>query len=233
MSSRPASGTNSLIFGARASVRLPRRIVPIWVSEPIGRANPLRMANTPAMVVVATAPRPTSSTPSLPRAGAISSGEVTIGHYIIPPAPSRFAARGPSTRTGEEMRRFLRKSSVEREPLPVTMTGVRMGERVLQIGLADARLASLLAAKPGLSGHAALVVPDEQMAERARVVAAEAGLLVDVHVAPVHALPIADQTFDVVIVHDAATLLAALAAPARATAMAESARVLRSGGRLI
>jgi ubiquinone/menaquinone biosynthesis C-methylase UbiE len=131
------------------------------------------------------------------------------------------------------MRRFLRKSSVEREPLPVTMTGVRMGERVLQIGLADARLASLLAAKPGLSGHAALVVADEQMADRARAVAAEAGLLVDVHVALVHALPIADQTFDVVIVHDAATLLASLAAPARAAAMAESARVLRSGGRLI
>ena len=67
MSSRPASGTNSLIFGERPSVRLPRRIVPICVSEPIGFARPLRMAMTPAMVVVLTAPRPTSRTPSLPR----------------------------------------------------------------------------------------------------------------------------------------------------------------------
>jgi ubiquinone/menaquinone biosynthesis C-methylase UbiE len=131
------------------------------------------------------------------------------------------------------MRRFLRKSSVEREPLPVTMTGVRMGERVLQIGLGDARLASLLAAKPGLSGHSAIVVRDEQEAERARAVAAEAGLLVDVHVAPIHALPIEAGTFDVVIVHDAAAALATLAASARTQAMAESARVLRSGGRLI
>src|SRR6185436_3220524 len=46
-------------------------------------ARPLRIAQTPAMVVVLTAPRPTSSTPSLPRAGAIWSGELTIGHYIM------------------------------------------------------------------------------------------------------------------------------------------------------
>jgi ubiquinone/menaquinone biosynthesis C-methylase UbiE len=131
------------------------------------------------------------------------------------------------------MRRFLRKSNVEREPLPVTMTGVRMGERVLQIGLADARLTSMLAAKPGLSGHAALVVADDATADRARAVAAEAGLLVDVHVAPMHALPIPDHSFDVVIVHDAAGVLGPLAAPARTQAMADSARVLRGGGRLI
>src|SRR5262245_40388901 len=73
-SSRGANGTTSLIFGDRPSVRLPRRTVPICVREPIGLANPLRMASTPAMVVVLTAPRPTRRTPSLPRAGAISTG---------------------------------------------------------------------------------------------------------------------------------------------------------------
>src|SRR5205814_8978949 len=82
-SSRPASGTTSLIFGERPSVRLPRRIVPIWVSEPIGDDNTLRIAMTPAIVVVLTAPRPTSSTPSLPRAGAISIGVGTNGNYLI------------------------------------------------------------------------------------------------------------------------------------------------------
>ena len=71
-SSSEDSGTTSLIFGERFSVRLPRRMVPIWVSEPIGFAKPLRMASTPAIVVVLTAPRPTSRMPSLPRAGAMS-----------------------------------------------------------------------------------------------------------------------------------------------------------------
>ena len=122
---------------------------------------------------------------------------------------------------------------VEREPLAITMTGVRMGERVLQIGLSDARLTAKLAAKPGLSGHAALVVSDERASERARSAAAESGLLIDVHVAPLHALPLGDRTFDVVIVHDAAPTLAALDAGTRAQAMAECHRVLRSGGRLV
>lgn len=39
--------------------------------EPMGFASPFRMAKTPAMVVVLTAPSPTSRTPSLPLAGAI------------------------------------------------------------------------------------------------------------------------------------------------------------------
>src|SRR6185312_16380550 len=57
MSSRSASGTNSLIKGDRFSVRLPSRIVAICVSEPIGFECPRRILSTPAMKVVATAPR--------------------------------------------------------------------------------------------------------------------------------------------------------------------------------
>src|SRR6266404_443556 len=68
---RLARGTNWLILGERPSVRLPRRMVPICVSDPIGLAIPLRIASTPAMNVVATAPMPTIITPSLPLAGAI------------------------------------------------------------------------------------------------------------------------------------------------------------------
>src|SRR5262245_19660050 len=73
-SSSEDSGTISSIFGERPSVRLPRRTVPICVSDPIGLARPFRIASTPAMVVVLTAPRPTSRTPSLPTAGAMSTG---------------------------------------------------------------------------------------------------------------------------------------------------------------
>ena len=70
-------GTKSRMNGTRPSVRFPRRMAPICVSDPMGGARPFRMANVPAMVVVATAPRPTSSTPRRPRAGAISRGGVT------------------------------------------------------------------------------------------------------------------------------------------------------------
>src|SRR5579864_5080241 len=66
-----ASGTKSLIFGERPSVRLPRRMVPICVSDPMGKAMPLRTASTPATNVVATAPIPGIMMPRLPLAGAI------------------------------------------------------------------------------------------------------------------------------------------------------------------
>ncbi len=39
---------------------------------------------------------------------------------------------------------FLRKTRIE--PLPVTMSAVRMGERVLQIGVDDPAVASAIAA---------------------------------------------------------------------------------------
>ncbi len=42
---------------------------------------------------------------------------------------------------------FLRKSNLVR--LPVVMSGVKMGERVLQIGIDDPSLAGAIAAKVG------------------------------------------------------------------------------------
>ena len=62
------------------------------------------------------------------------------------------------------------------EPLPVTMSAVRMGERVLQIGVDDPTIASAIAAKVGLSGNAAIAVTDERDAARALVREAERAL---------------------------------------------------------
>ena len=56
------------------------------------------------------------------------------------------------------MRIFLRQSTVGREPLAIAMSGVRMGERLLQIGMDTPAVTSLLGAKPGLSGQSAIVV---------------------------------------------------------------------------
>ena len=48
------------------------------------------------------------------------------------------------------------------------MTGVRMGERVLQVGTDDPSVAAAIAARIGLSGTAAIAVADEA-AEVARI----------------------------------------------------------------
>jgi hypothetical protein len=71
---RSLSGTNYLINGERASVRLPRRIVLSWVSEPTGCAFLVLTSSTPAINVVLTAPIPGSNTPNLPFGGAIFPG---------------------------------------------------------------------------------------------------------------------------------------------------------------
>jgi ubiquinone/menaquinone biosynthesis C-methylase UbiE len=128
---------------------------------------------------------------------------------------------------------FLRKPAIRRDPLPVTMSGVRMGERVLQVGVDDPRIAGAIAAKVGLSGHAAMVVADEQAAARARDGIADVGGLVDLQVTPSDTLPFEAATFDALVAHNMDLALAALPAERRAARLAEWRRVLRDGGRLI
>ncbi len=127
---------------------------------------------------------------------------------------------------------FLRKTTKERTPASVTMTGVRMGERLLQIGMGESAAVGAIAAKVGLSGSAAWAVAEEASAEKARRAAASAGALVDVRVTPLDLLPFPDEGFDVVVVHDLRGLIG-LGAPARAAALVQCHRVLRGGGRII
>src|SRR5436190_13173511 len=120
---------------------------------------------------------------------------------------------------------FLRKSRID--PLPVTMSAVRMGERVLQIGVDDPSVASAIAAKAGLSGSAALAVVADRDARRANNAFSRAGILVDVKVAPLETLPFDSDTFDLVVVH------AMHGVRASRESMREWHRVLRRGGRLM
>jgi SAM-dependent methyltransferase len=126
---------------------------------------------------------------------------------------------------------IFRKSTIE--PLPVTMSGVRMGERVLQIGIDDPSHAGAIAAKVGLSGNAAIAVRDDAAASKARTAAATVGALVDVQVTPSQKLPFADNVFDVIVVHALKGWLAGLDPETRNRLLAESRRVLRLGGRLV
>jgi SAM-dependent methyltransferase len=127
---------------------------------------------------------------------------------------------------------FLRKAK-QREELPVTMTGVRMGERALQIGIDEPSLVGAIAAKVGLSGHAAVAVADDAAAATARAAAEKAGVLVDLQVAPLHALPFPADSFDVVVVHARSGWLSALDEAGRQAVLLEVHRVLRGGGRMV
>src|SRR5438874_10481796 len=107
-SSRRASGTSSATRGARPSVRLPRRTVTIWVRLPMGRESPLRMASTPAMKVVATAPIPGSRTPSLPSAGGIGRA---LSELFMTSSPGGSRGRRPKAAMLSQRLRASRRRS--------------------------------------------------------------------------------------------------------------------------
>ena len=128
---------------------------------------------------------------------------------------------------------FLRRSPDTRDPLAVAMSGVRLGERVLQLGVDDERLVGRLAAKTGLSGAATCVVADDQAAARAHKGANKVGVHIEVVVSPPPAIPLGDGTFDAVVIHSVSGFLSSLEPAVRAGLLRESARVLRPGGRVV
>jgi hypothetical protein len=118
------------------------------------------------------------------------------------------------------------------DPLQVAMTGVRMGEKYLQIFCSDATLTGGLATKTGLSGQAALAALDENDAARARSAANRAGALIDVQVTQATSLPWDRESFDMVVIDNTGGGFSALSDSDR-TQLSSSARgLLRAGGRV-
>ncbi len=108
--------------------------------------------------------------------------------------------------------------------LIVSMVGVKLGERLLQIGGGDGRLLAALGAKTGLTGQVSAVEVDAEVAAQVKDQATKDGVLSDVEVAPFTNLPFDSESFDIVMLP--------FPGPAGLRAAAEAFRVLRLGGRL-
>lgn len=117
--------------------------------------------------------------------------------------------------------------------LAVSMTGIKMGDRLAQIGCGHGGRLAAIASKVGLSGRAVAIVPDEVSAARAQKGASRAGVLVEVDVAPPMRLPVEENAFDVAVIDNTDGLLSNAAADDRAGTIREGLRILRPGGRLI
>ena len=130
------------------------------------------------------------------------------------------------------LRMLTRSRARAMDPLHVSMTGVRMGERFLQIGCHDRALLSGLAAKVGLSGTAAVAAFDEAEAKRAGGVGAKIGALIETHRIEGRALPFDSHQFDMVVIDDTNGRFAAIADDVRADYLREAKRAVRQGGRI-
>ena len=117
--------------------------------------------------------------------------------------------------------------------LIVGMTGVKMGDRFVQIGCAHGGRLAAVAGKVGLSGRAVLVAPDEASAERGRKGAENAGVLVGVEIAPPTRLPLEADDFDLAVVDDTAGLLGTMHAEDRVAAIRELRAYSPAGGRVL
>ncbi len=126
---------------------------------------------------------------------------------------------------------FARKS--DPHLLAVSMTGVKMGDRVAFVGCAQGGRLAAIASKVGLSGRAVAVVPDERTAGLVRRAAEQFGVLVEIQVTSLLHMPLEDGSIDLAVVDDTAGLFGGMAAGDLAAAVREVVRVLRPGGRVI
>ena len=116
------------------------------------------------------------------------------------------------------------------DPLIVSMTGLRLGDRVLIIGFGDAKSVALIAVKPGLTGRVCVVDEDRERTTRGAALAESEGALIEATTAPITMLPFDSGSFDVVVFNH---VLPLLAGDRRASGFQEALRVLRDGGRCI
>jgi SAM-dependent methyltransferase len=149
----------------------------------------------------------------------ISGGGFTARHYITMALSHLFAENAI-------VRLILGNS--ERRSLIVSMTGVKLGERLIVIGLSDPGLLSTLGSKVGITGRACGVdASPERMARASRRAEAD-GVLVEVQGAFPAPLPYDPASFDVAVVWAAADLGSE---PGLWSALEAARRVLRDGGR--
>ncbi|HLZ64126.1 MAG TPA: methyltransferase domain-containing protein [Ktedonosporobacter sp.] len=112
----------------------------------------------------------------------------------------------------------------------VTMANIQPGEQVLDVGCGTGTLAMEVARIVGRAGRVVGVDPGLQQIARARSKAAQLHLPIDFQIGMIEQLPFPDQTFDVVL---STLMMHHLPAPLKRQGLAEIARVLKPGGRLV
>jgi ubiquinone/menaquinone biosynthesis C-methylase UbiE len=111
-----------------------------------------------------------------------------------------------------------------------TLAQLQPGEQVLDVGCGTGTLAIEVARRVGRAGRVAGVDPGTQQIARARRSAARRNMPIEFQIGVIEQLPFPDQTFDVVL---STLMMHHLPVSLKRQGLAEIARVLKPGGRLV
>jgi SAM-dependent methyltransferase len=127
----------------------------------------------------------------------------------------------------------LFKRAGEKHALAVVMTGVKLGDRLLQVGCTDASLLGAISGKVGLSGRACAMTASDEEAARARSGAERAGVLLEVEKTPLTSFPYPDGSFDLIVVDNQQGVIANMRPEQRVACLQQARRTLAPRGRII
>ena len=111
-----------------------------------------------------------------------------------------------------------------------SLASIQPGEQVLDVGCGTGTLALEVARRAGRAGRVVGVDPSSEQIARARSKAARHKVPVDFQIGVIEHLAFPDQTFDVVL---STLMMHHVPAPLKRQGLAEIARVLKPGGRLV
>src|SRR5207253_881807 len=111
-----------------------------------------------------------------------------------------------------------------------TLARMQPGDAVLDVGCGTGTLAIEVARRVGRAGRVAGVDPATEQIARARRSAARRNVPIEFQIGVIEQLPFPDQTFDVVL---SSLMMHHLPAGLKRRGLAEIARVLKPGGRLV
>ncbi len=111
-----------------------------------------------------------------------------------------------------------------------TLARMQPGDAVLDVGCGTGTLAMEVARRVGRAGRVAGVDPGTEQIARARAKAARRHVPIEFQIGVIEQLPFPDQTFDVVL---STLMMHHLPASLKHQGLAEIARVLKPGGRLV
>ena len=112
----------------------------------------------------------------------------------------------------------------------VTLASIQPGEHVLDVGCGTGTLALEVARRAGRAGRVVGVDPSSEQIARAHSKAARYKVPVDFQIGVIEHLAFPDQTFDMVL---STLMMHHVPAPLKRQGLAEIARVLKPGGRLV